>query len=259
MTQLCVLRISEENMFFILNDKVVHGGIWCQMNPSNFFEEYRMEGLSEESNEIYLEVTPDEIVQALKTGTHAAKSLKIKLTKKNSPCLTFEIELPSHSGRIQTFIHDVPVNVIPKRLWSDYKEPLVPQFDISVAMPPLKSLKTVTERLKNLGSYMELSANHHGDMRMRVETEQVTVSVNFKDLEVVHVVDNGSSQSQTQDRALGRFYGAKVDIKNLLMFLSGQLVNPSRIICNIVENSAIHCFLIQEDVSIQYCMPVINN
>lgn len=54
-----------------------------------------MEGLSEESNEIYLEVSPDEIVQALKTGTYAAKTLKVKLTKKSSPCLTFEIELVS--------------------------------------------------------------------------------------------------------------------------------------------------------------------
>lgn len=227
------------------------------MNPNNFFEEYRMEGLGEDCNEIYLEVTPEDIVQALKTGQIAAKSLKIKLTKKLSPCLTFEIDLPSQSGRVQTFIHDVPVNVIPKRLWSDYKEPLVPQFDVSVTMPPLKSLKTVTERLKNLGSYMDMSANHNGEMRMRVETEQVTVSVNFKDLEVVHV-DSGSSQSQSQQDHPGRFYGAKVDIKNLLMFLSGQLLNPTRIICNIVENSAIHCFLIQEDVSIQYCMPVVH-
>lgn len=38
-----------------------------------------------------------------------------------------------------------------------------------------------------IGLFQEMSANHNGEMRLRVETEQVTVSVNFKDLEVVHV------------------------------------------------------------------------
>ena len=53
-----------------------------------------MEGVAEDANEIYLEVTPDDIVRSMKTA-HAAKSVKIKLTKKFSPCLTFEIELVS--------------------------------------------------------------------------------------------------------------------------------------------------------------------
>ena len=53
-----------------------------------------MEGLSEESNEIYLEVTPEDIVRAMKTAQNA-KAVKLKLTKKFSPCLTFDIELVS--------------------------------------------------------------------------------------------------------------------------------------------------------------------
>ena len=67
--------------------------IWSNWQ-SNFFDEYRMEGVAEDANEIYLEVTPDDIVRSMKTA-HAAKSVKIKLTKKFSPCLTFEIELVS--------------------------------------------------------------------------------------------------------------------------------------------------------------------
>ena len=28
-------------------------------------------------------------------------------------------------------VHDVPVNVIPKRLWDEYEEPEMPRFDVS--------------------------------------------------------------------------------------------------------------------------------
>ena len=53
-----------------------------------------MDGLSAEKDEIYLEVTPDNMMKALKTAQNA-KSVKIKLTKKHTPCLTFEVELVS--------------------------------------------------------------------------------------------------------------------------------------------------------------------
>ena len=50
-----------------------------------------MEGVSPEANEIFLESPPENLVRAMKTA-HSAKSVKIKLTKKHTPCLTFEVE-----------------------------------------------------------------------------------------------------------------------------------------------------------------------
>lgn len=51
-----------------------------------------MEGLSEEFNEIYLEFQVDNLVTAYRSA-QAAKSVKLKLTKKHVPCLTLEVEL----------------------------------------------------------------------------------------------------------------------------------------------------------------------
>lgn len=51
-----------------------------------------MEGLSEEHNEIYLEFQVDNLVTAYRSA-QAAKSVKLKLTKKHVPCLTLEVEL----------------------------------------------------------------------------------------------------------------------------------------------------------------------
>ena len=61
---------------------------------ANFFDEYQMEGVSSEDNEICLEVTPENLSRALKTVQNA-KSVKVKLTKKHCPCLTIAAELVS--------------------------------------------------------------------------------------------------------------------------------------------------------------------
>ena len=89
-------------------------------------------------------------LSALKvSGT--AKSVKIKLTKKLSlPCLTFEIDLVKHSNYLASLsiliayshfqpsgsnhsrlvVHDIPVNLVPRRLWNDYAEPGVVDPDV---------------------------------------------------------------------------------------------------------------------------------
>ena len=59
----------------------------------DFFDEYRIEG-KDASNEIYLEVINENLVRAMKSAQNA-QSVKIKLTKKQSPCLTFEVTLVS--------------------------------------------------------------------------------------------------------------------------------------------------------------------
>lgn len=56
-----------------------------------------MEGVSAENNEIYLELTSENLSRALKTAQNA-RALKIKLTNKHFPCLTVSIELVS--GRV---------------------------------------------------------------------------------------------------------------------------------------------------------------
>lgn len=59
---------------------------------ANFFDEYQMEGVSSEDNEICLEVAPENLSRALKS-VQSAKFVKVKLTKKHCPCLTVTAEL----------------------------------------------------------------------------------------------------------------------------------------------------------------------
>lgn len=78
--------------------RLQHHRVSLQLTPPptslqvNFFDEYQMEGVSSEANEICLEVTPENLSRALKTVQNA-KTVKVKLTKKHCPCLTIAAEL----------------------------------------------------------------------------------------------------------------------------------------------------------------------
>ncbi|KAJ8311186.1 hypothetical protein KUTeg_011263, partial [Tegillarca granosa] len=168
--KVCVLRITSGNWYFILSERLGH-----------FFDEYAMEGVSNDDNEIYLELAPENLVKALKTA-QAAKWIKIKLTKKHGPCLTVDVDLPTLGTHSRTVVHDIPVSVIPRRLWQDYEEPELPQFDVSITMPQIKMLRNVVDKMKNLSNFVVLSANQNGEMKLLVETDMVSISTHFRDL-----------------------------------------------------------------------------
>ncbi|KAM5158360.1 checkpoint protein HUS1 [Mantella aurantiaca] len=258
LTKSCTLRLTPSNLYFILTDKVANGGVsmWCELCQANFFDEYQMEGVSAEQNEIYLEMVPENISRALKTAQNA-KAVKIKLTNKHCPCLTVAVELPSLSSTSRIVTHDIPVSVIPRRLWNDFKEPTVPDFDVSIYLPAIKTMKSVVERMKNLSNFIVIEANRNGEINLKIETDLVSVSTHFKDLGNPPWASEDLSQNSTQDRDSDLMSEARVDIRKLLQFLAGQQVNPSKAICNIVHKRMVHFILLHDDVSLQYFIPAL--
>ncbi|XP_054863290.1 checkpoint protein HUS1 isoform X2 [Amphiprion ocellaris] len=256
---MCVLRLTPDNLFFVLSEKVANGGVsmWCELSQANFFDEYQMEGVSPEDNEICLEVTPENLSRALKT-VQSAKSVKVKLTKKHCPCLTIAAELPTLSSISRVVTHDVPVDVIPRRLWHEFIEPSVPDFDVSIYLPPLKTMKNVVDRMKNLSNFLVIEANLNGEMNLKIETDLVSVTTHFKDLGNPPWGDDSSQDGgPSQGRDPDSMAEARVDIRRLQQFLMGQQVNPSKAMCNIVHQRILHLILLHEDVSLQYFIPAV--
>ncbi|XP_074799335.1 checkpoint protein HUS1 isoform X2 [Natator depressus] len=229
----CTLRLTVDKLYFILTDKVANGGVsmWCELSQGNFFDEFQMEGVAAEHNEIYLELTPENLSRALKTAQNA-KTVKIKLTNKHCPCLTVAVELPSLSTSSRIVTHDIPVGVIPRRLWNDFREPSVPDFDV-------------------------LEANLNGEMNLKIETDLVSVTTHFKDLGNPPWVSEDGSQNSTQDRDPESMAEARIDIRKLLQLLAGQQVNPTKALCNIVSKRIVHFILLHEEVSLQYFIPAL--
>ncbi|XP_060601141.1 checkpoint protein HUS1-like [Ruditapes philippinarum] len=254
----CVLRVTTSALYFILSEKVVNGGIqiWCELPQGHFFDEYAMEGVSAEANEIYLEMSPENLVKALKTA-QMAKWVKVKLTKKHAPCLTVEVDLPTLGSHSRVVVHDIPVTVVPRRLWQEYQEPEVPQFDVSIIMPQMKVLRNIVDKMKNLSNNLLLSANRQGELKVSVETDMVSVSTHFQDLINPTSRDDAGRPAQlSPNYDPEEFAEARIDIRKFAQFLSGQQVSPSRVICNIADNSVVHFYLMNDDVSLQYFMPV---
>ncbi|KAL3040318.1 hypothetical protein OYC64_011365 [Pagothenia borchgrevinki] len=259
LTKMCVLRLTPQNLFFVLSGKVANGGVsmWCELSQENFFDEFQMEGVSPEDNEICLEVTPENLSRALKTVQNA-KAVKVKLTKKHCPCLTIAAELPTLSSVSRVVTHDVPVEVIPRRLWHEFKEPSMPDFDVSIYLPPLKTMKNVIDRMKNLSNFLVVEANLNGEMNLKIDTDLVSVSTHFKDLGNPPWGDEASQQGgPSQSRDPDTMAQTRVDIRKLQQFLVGQQVNPSKAMCNIVHERVVHLILLHEDVSLQYFIPAV--
>ncbi|KAF7247855.1 Checkpoint protein HUS1 [Varanus komodoensis] len=287
----CTLRLTVDKLYFILSDKVANGGVsmWCELSQGNFFDEFQMEGVTAESNEIYLELISENFSRALKTAQNA-KAVKIKLTNKLCPCLTVAVELPSLSSSSRIVTHDIPVGVIPRKLWNDFREPSVPDFDVSIYLPVLKTMKSVVERMKNLSNSivscsilnirlgrelgpefqcehcrspgkqdrpLVIEANLNGEMNLKIETDLVCVTTHFKDLGNPPWMSKDGSQNSTQERDPESMAEACIDIKKLLQFLAGQQVNPTKALCNMVSKRIVHFVLLHDDVSLQYFIPAL--
>ncbi|XP_022373895.1 checkpoint protein HUS1 isoform X2 [Enhydra lutris kenyoni] len=235
----CALRISPQKLNFILSDKVASGGVsmWCELEQENFFSEFQMEGVSTENNAIYLELTSENLSRALKTAQNA-RALKVKLTNKHFPCLTVSIELLSVSSSSRIVTHDIPVKVIPRKLWKDLQEPTVPDSDVSVYLPVLKTMKSVVEKMRNLSNHLIIEANLSGDLNLKIETELVCVTTHFKDLGNPPL----ASEDASQDRDPAQMAEVHIDIRKLLQFLAGQQVNPTRAVCRGTDEcQTVHC------------------
>lgn len=259
LTKTCVLRLTPEHLDFVLSGKVANGGVsmWCELAQVNFFDEYQMEGVSSEHNEILLEVCPENLSRSLRT-IHNAKAVKVKLTNKHCPCLTVTADLPTLSSVSRLVTHDVPVDVVPRRLWSEFKEPDMPDFDVSIYLPPLKTMRNVVDRMKNLSNFLVMEADHRGHMNLKIDTDLVSVSTHFKDLgNPPWGEDSSQDGGPSQSRDPEAVAEARVDVRRLQQFLMGQQVNPSKAMCNIVHHSVVHLILLHEDVSLQYFIPAV--
>lgn len=129
MAKYCVLQLAPTELCFNVGDEHIPV-LWAVISPQYFFAEYIMSGVTEQENKIYLEFDASMFARSLNSLRAMAKNVKIKLTNKRQPCLTFEIDLTSLSLDSRQCVHDVPVKLIPRRDWPEHKMPDIPEFDV---------------------------------------------------------------------------------------------------------------------------------
>lgn len=249
LTKVCVLRVCPDRLCFCPMGLLSEAKLWGEVRR-NVFHHFCMEGVSQEFNEIYLELTSEHLARAVRNASNAS-SLKLQLTNKLRPCLTVVVELASCPGHTRAMVHDLPVRVLPRRWWKECTEPHARGSDVSVYLPAMKTLKNMVERMANVGSHVLVEANLKGKLNLSVETDGVTIKSYFRNLGNPPNAVLGMSEGKDPENMVQ----VRVDNRKLLQFFDGQQINPTMALCNILSNTLLHLVLVHEDISLQYFIP----
>jgi Hus1-like protein len=79
--------------------------------------------------------------------------------------------------------HLIPVRVLSAEYISSEKEPTLPPEDVHILLPPtIETLRAVSERYKSLNDKLYVMANMAGELKLRVEAEEVKVETRWTGL-----------------------------------------------------------------------------
>lgn len=160
--------------------------------------------------------------------------------------LTFEIR--THLGPI---LQDVPVTVLSAVRLEECADPETEDVG-GFTLPPLAKIHSVVERMKGLGNDLELHAtlaDKKADLTLKVITDMVTVSTEYKDL-LRASCGVGETEPTNQEE-----HQAVVDRRNFSRCLYGHQLQPRHAICFIFQNSVMVHLMGSEDVAITYYIP----
>jgi len=249
LSKCCVLKVNSTKVtFLVVDDNVTHKQItvWCEIPVMNVFSEYNAEGQGP-TNEIYMELPSDMLsssISLLKQNNSNARSVKIKLTDKHSPCLTVEMDLSNDLGSGRQCIHDIPTKLIPRASWPDYAVPSDMNFQVAIDLPNLKKMRTVIDRMKKLSPCVTMSANREGMMAVVAEVPIVTVRTIFKNLNTPLVnLEEGVSEVTV-----------RVESKRLHQLMCCEQLSPRKGTCHFLENECVKFHLWGDQFSFQFIL-----
>ncbi len=175
-----LLHLTPKEVFLIVRTDLTDGGmqVWCGLKPETLFSLYRIVSLS--GNEISFTLQLDNLSRALKSGPTNSR-YTMKLTKKgNAPYLKLTVTPPG--ATVATVSQDVPVEMLTQQELHQYKEPDHSNAQVNILMPPLKTLRSVIDRMRAVSEHVTISANLAGAMTFSVDTDMVSIATHYKNL-----------------------------------------------------------------------------
>ncbi|XP_030765114.1 checkpoint protein HUS1 isoform X2 [Sitophilus oryzae] len=243
----CVLRLTSTKIYFIVSEE--ENGprqplVWCELPINYYFREYNIVGVSSSYNEIYLELSTVLLARSCTVIKQDIISFKIKLTHKETPCLTLEMEMAAGDIATRQCVHDIPVEVISRKYWESYEEPHFTDFHVSIQMPNLKSVRNIVERMKSMSHTLTVSANKDGKLNLSINTSTVKLAAHFPNLNVNSFVE-GNVTNCSNEEIKSNSVSSTIDIKKFIMFLSGMQLNNCQAVCNIVQGKMVKLYMEQ--------------
>ncbi|KAL7413406.1 cell cycle checkpoint [Mrakia frigida] len=246
LSQKCIMRFGEEKMHLICHD-ATEGGVqvWSQVKVTTLFTAYRIE--SNQNNEIHLSTSISDLLSVLNSASamQGKGEVVVKLAKRPvgeqghlKPVLIWEIGGDTKRGRPPRLIHEHHIKVLKPNEIELLREPLCPEPDIHILLPPLATVRTVTEHLAKLSPHLTISANMGGKLTFKAgqnEAKGVEVETEWGGLKVPSVVNSSGDGSQQQQPERSEdpshFFSTQVSVKSLLRFLHAHSIMGSTVAC----------------------------
>ena len=77
---------------------------------------------------------------------------------------------------------DIPIKLLSASQLAQFNEPHLPEPEVYIMVPPLKLLRNVVDRMKNIHDYLGISANMGGELTLKVETDMVSIATFYTNL-----------------------------------------------------------------------------
>uniref|UniRef100_U5EQJ0 Checkpoint protein n=1 Tax=Corethrella appendiculata TaxID=1370023 RepID=U5EQJ0_9DIPT len=186
-----IINIKPDKMVFLICSEIESSqALWCEIRANSYFTEYEMTGVDpDESNEIYITLNTANLVRAIAyIKSNPCAQLKLKLLRTDIACLLVEMGVPLETSSSNHAVsHEIPIAIIPRNEWDQFKLPTDIEYDISMALPTWKSLKCLVDKIKNLSPCVTVYARKDGELAFVVETDIVIVTSHYKNLECLSI------------------------------------------------------------------------
>ncbi|GJE85615.1 cell cycle checkpoint [Phanerochaete sordida] len=252
-----VMKFTETAMFIVCSSDINEGGmqVWTNIKVSTLFVDYRIQ--SNANNEIGMTVSTEALLTTLRSACSPNSNnnsiltnteVIMRLAKKNDRAvLSFEIIGQSRSSRDMRIVQDVRIEMMRQQELDKLREPMCPEPDIHIMLPPLTKLRTVMERLRSQSDIIRVQANKAGRLDFAVSTDSIAIEVCWTGLQAPtfgkrasqaqnqsQSESQGESQEEQEDEASQsaakeRMCGVLVNVKSIMKFLQSHVVCSSTI------------------------------
>lgn len=245
----CIIKFTETNMHIICNSEANEGGIqvWSQIKVDSLFSNFRIQ--SNANNEITMALSSEALLGALKSASSSSTSsssfetedVVMKLAKKNDHAvLSFEISGLTRVGKKLRVAHDVKIEVMKPTDVARLAEPLCPEPDLHILLPPLQKIRTIVERLRPMSDILAVRANNNGILKVSIHTEGVKVDTEWKGCIHPETQNNNPDNPVNKHPEPDKIFTVLLSIKSFLKFLNSHVVSTTTIAC-ICQN---HCMIL---------------
>jgi HUS1 checkpoint protein len=231
----CLVKFSQSHVQLVVKQSL-QLQIWQSIPIGMLFDPYRIQS---ESRDICLHINLAYLSKVLTSCASVDGTCHVKLS--SGPCLEFGVQELTGNELVR---HTIPVRVLSEAQQVDVQEPMLPEAQVHILLPPLNTLKHVTETVKHMGDYVTIAANMQGTLQLSVNSVHVHSASTFTQLVNPQLQEQEQqaafTQRHTDPAVLAR---VRISTKDWTRFLACHHVRPSSIVCSIVHDTALVAYV----------------